>query len=132
MRRKHIIWGVGTVLVAWYAGNFCLRFLFFPTSYVGALAYAEQARLRHLASENPTQEEIKQALPTLQISGWQDNSYSARVAIQPDGQWELVAEPKWRELYRHPLWKRILFLDFRRIVFPVWRVRSGDPNVVPL
>ncbi|MBN1346323.1 MAG: hypothetical protein JXQ73_26785 [Phycisphaerae bacterium] len=69
-------------------------------------------------------------MPSLHTVYPDHNAYVPKLKVYPNGTWELVSRPTYPRLYRSPIWKRVLFLDGKQLLFPTWRVRSEEPNMV--
>ncbi len=130
MRVKRVGQIIAGSVVAWYGISLVARYVVFvPASNAPALAELECCRLRELAQQRLSAEQMSAVLPSLELVGWHGNTYVSKLIVGPSGQWEVVSEPRWPELWRCPLWKRLLLLDFRKYHYPTWRIRSGDPEV---
>lgn len=92
-----------------------------------ALTLMVCSNLKWLASANL---EYGQVAAKISAMHWEAGRNAYRPLLEGgDRAWRLTAIPRQSQVYTEPLGKRLLFLDFHKHTYPVFQIRSGDPEV---
>ena len=86
--------------------------------------------IRLLASKKLSTEEITREIGQFNArKAKEKNPYDALLTLHKNGMWEVVFAPEHHETYSASLVTRILFLDFSKVRWPMYRIRSGSERV---
>lgn len=123
-RTKKIIKAFCIVVGVWYI----IVLLAIPKLSCGpvaALPFVVEAEMVSYAQSDLSYEQMGEIISS--EDRWPGGSfYAPELTETTKGSWTLTALPQRKSRFGAPLWQMVLFLDFRRVGYPVLRISPGD------